>query len=235
MRVRVFQHVPFEGTGTIAQWLADRSAQVEWTRFFRGDALPDITAYDWLIVMGGPMGACDDAACPWLPSERAAIRASLEAGRTVLGICLGAQLMAASLGALVRANPEREVGWYPVHRTGSSSRAGIAGAVPDGSVVFHWHGDTFDLPPGADGFLASDACRTQAFSLGERALGIQVHIETTVEAARALIDNCRGDLTPGRFVQSESEILGDRSRFEALRPILDRVMETMAGERPARA
>ena len=235
MRVSILQHVAFEGIGSLREWLASRKAEVALTRLYLGDTLPDPGCYEWLIVMGGPMGVHDETGFPWLAEEKRSILGAIEGGKRVLGICLGAQLIAAALGARVFRNGEREIGWHPVRRVGEGPRKGLAAAIPDGSVVFHWHADTFDLPPGAVGFLSSNACGNQAFHLGERILGIQFHLETTMESARALVEGCAGDLVPGSFVQSKAEILSHPRRFTALRPIMSRVMDVMEGAGPVTA
>lgn len=235
MRVRILQHVPFEGIGSLGEWLASREAEVALARLYLGDDVPDPGSYEWLIVMGGPMGVHDEKKYPWLAAEKRSILAAIDAGKRVLGICLGAQLIAAALGARVFRNREKEIGWHPVRRGGTAPRTGLAAAIPDGSVVFHWHADTFDIPRGAFGFLSSDACENQAFHLGERVLGIQFHLETTVESARALVENCAEDLVPGAFVQGRAEILAHPPRFAALRPIMSNVMDVMERAGPVTA
>ena len=253
MRVRVFQHVPFEGIGSIETWLARRAADVTFTRMFQRDPVPGSPDdSDLLIVMGGPMGVNDERTFPWLVEEKRAILRAAESGRRVLGICLGAQLIAAALGARVYRNREKEIGWHVVRRTAATTPGGGLGpaaphtataprtapgarpspliaAIPDGAVPFHWHSDTFDLPRGAAGFLSSEACANQAFHIGERVVGIQFHLETTALSARSLLDNCGDDLSPGRFVQAPEEMLAEPGRFSALVPIMERVLDTVAG------
>ncbi len=158
MRVQVFQHVPFEALGAIEPWLAARDAQIGWTRFFEDPRIPAPDAYDWLIVMGGPMSANDEAALPWLRDEKRAIAAAIDAGKTVLGVCLGAQLIASALGANVTPNREREIGWFPIERVADPAAHPIARAFPARAEVFHWHGETFDLPPCAVHLARSEAC-----------------------------------------------------------------------------
>jgi GMP synthase-like glutamine amidotransferase len=254
MRVRVFQHVPFEGIGSIETWLARRAAEVTFTRMFQGDPVPGSPGdSDLLIVMGGPMGVNDERTFPWLVEEKRAILRAAESGRRVLGICLGAQLIAAALGARVYRNREKEIGWHVVRRTAAPTPGGGLGpaathtaparraaasgarpspliaAIPDGTVPFHWHADTFDLPRGAAGFLSSEACANQAYQVGDSVVGIQFHLETTALSARALLDNCGDDLSPGRFVQAPAEMLAEPGRFSALVPIMERVLDAVAG------
>ena len=228
MRVHVFQHVPFEALGAIEPWLAARDAQITWTRFFADASIPAPDDYEWLIVMGGPMSVNDEAKLPWLRDEKRAIAAAIDAGKTVLGVCLGAQLIASACGAAVTPNREREIGWWPIERVAAADAHPIAHALPPRAEVFHWHGETFGLPADAVHLARSEACETQGFALGSRVVGMQFHLETTPASAAALVQNCSEDLKPGRYVQSGDEMLGDEGRFGALRGILGTLLETLA-------
>jgi GMP synthase-like glutamine amidotransferase len=227
MRVQVFQHVPFEGLGAIEPWLAARDARIGWTRFFETPRIPALDSYDWLIVMGGPMSVNDEAALPWLRDEKRAVAAAIDAGKTVLGVCLGAQLIASALGAKVTPNREREIGWFPIERVADPAAHPIARAFPARAEVFHWHGETFELPPGALHLARSEACEMQAFALGPRVVGMQFHLETTPESAAALVRHCPEDLRPRRFVQSSDAMLRDTDRFARLRERLVALLDAL--------
>jgi GMP synthase-like glutamine amidotransferase len=146
MRVHVLQHVPFEGLGSIQPWLASRAAVVTWTRFFEAPDLRNLTKVDAVIALGGPMSVNDEAELPWLREEKRFVREAIASGLPVLGICLGAQLIASSLGARVYAGPQKEIGWFPIRACDAPA---TAFRFPDQLDVFHWHVETFDLPPGA--------------------------------------------------------------------------------------
>ena len=227
MRVHVFQHASFEGLGAIEPWLAARNAQIAWTRFFDDPHIPGLDCYDWLIVMGGPMSANDEAALPWLRDEKRAIAAAIDAGKTVLGVCLGAQLIASALGAKVTPNREREIGWFPIERVADPAAHPIARAFPARAEVFHWHGETVELPPGALHLARSEACEMQAFALGPRVIGMQFHLETTPESAAALVRHCPEDLGAGRYVQSSDEMLRDAARFARLHEVLEAMLDAL--------
>jgi GMP synthase-like glutamine amidotransferase len=223
LRAHWFQHVPFEGLGRLESRLLRAGCRLSCTRFFENPETPDPDAVDFLVAMGGPMSANDEALHPWLAAEKEFIRRFLAAGKPALGICLGAQLFANALGERVYPNPQKEIGWFPVEGLPPSdpSRDLSAFRFPAAFDAFHWHGETFDLPPGAIHLARSRACENQAFQIG-RAIGLQFHLETTPESARALIRHARAELVPGPFVQTEAELLAEPpARYEALHRLLD--------------
>jgi len=206
MRAHFLQHVPFEGLGSIGPWLSRSGYAVSRTPFFESADLPELEALDLLIVLGGPMSANDEDRLPWLAKEKRFIRRAVEQGKPVLGICLGAQLIAGALGARVFRNPRKEIGWFPVQ--GMPARDGSVFPFPASLEVFHWHGETFDLPPGAVHIARSPGCENQGFQVGPSAIALQFHLETTPRSARDMVTHCRQELVPDRYVQSEARILG---------------------------
>jgi len=168
-------------------------------------------AIDLLIVMGGPMSVNDGDRHPWLHDERRFIARMIRQGRAVLGVCLGAQLIASALGADVYPNRAREIGWFPIRRVHPAEEGpkgdGRLFRFPEESLVFHWHGETFDLPPGAVRLAESEACPNQAFQYGRRVIGLQFHLESTPGGVRALVESCGEDLDSPGFVQSSEQIL----------------------------
>jgi GMP synthase-like glutamine amidotransferase len=169
----------------------------------------------------------DEAIHPWLLPEKRFIARAIGSSKVVLGICLGAQLIASSLGAKVRVNPEREIGWHPIEPAPEASRSAFASLFQAPMEVFHWHGETFELPPGATHLARSAACEHQAFSLGERVLGLQFHLEATAETARALVENCAADLAPGRWVETASAMLREDERFRRVNRVMDAVLDRL--------
>lgn len=203
MNVHVLQHVPFEGLGSIAPWLQARSARISHTRFYESPVLPDLATIDLIIAMGGPMSVNDEADLPWLISEKEFLRSAIQLGIPVLGICLGAQLIASALGASIHPGKHREIGWFDITSVPSPSHTFH---FPPTATVFHWHGETFDLPPGAIHLARSAACEHQAFQIGPNVIGLQFHLETTPESADAIITHCRNELITNTFVQSETAL-----------------------------
>ena len=182
MRAHYFQHVPFEGLGSIQPWLDAAGYEVTCTRFFESARLPELDDVDFLIAMGGPMSVNDDEALPWLVPEKHFMRRAVKAGKPVLGVCLGAQLIASAMGARVHPQEVKEIGWFPVHGVDGVGSTGFR--FPGTVEAFHWHGETFDLPPGAVRLAHSDGCENQAFQVGRSVIGVQCHLETTPETAR---------------------------------------------------
>jgi GMP synthase-like glutamine amidotransferase len=210
MRAHYFQHVPFEGLGSIESWLKVAGYEITSTRFFESTELPDIREIDMLVIMGGPMSVNDEAKYPWLVSEKQFIREAVNSGKPVLGICLGAQLIAAAFGAKVYRNSVKEIGWFPIQGISSNDES-IFFKFPESIKAFHWHGETFDLPPQAVRLAKSDECENQAFQLGKSVIGLQFHLETTPNAAQDIVSNCRDELVPSQYVQTENEILSVKS------------------------
>jgi GMP synthase (glutamine-hydrolysing) len=192
MHVLAVRHVPFEGLGTIAPVLQARQIGITYADVFLDQPIPDWRPAAGLIVMGGPMSANDDL--PFVRREIEVLAAAVEAGKPVLGICLGAQLLARALGARVYRNAVKEIGWGPVRWTEAAARDPLLAGLHAPETVFHWHGETFDLPAGAEWLASSPACRHQAFRAGSTAYGFQFHLEVTPEI---ISDWCREDANAG--------------------------------------
>ncbi|MES9992097.1 MAG: gamma-glutamyl-gamma-aminobutyrate hydrolase family protein [Candidatus Thiodiazotropha sp.] len=205
MRAHFLQHVAFEGLGSIEDWLRQSGYEISSTRFFQSHTLPNIEDIDLLIVMGGPMSVNDEDLYPWLKEEKPFIKSVIDAEKPTLGICLGAQLIAASLGSKIYPNSEKEIGWFPIR--GVESEDDSLFRFPQEVTVFHWHGETFDLPSGATRIGKSAGCKNQAFQIGRKVMGLQFHLETTPSSAKAIVENCRDELIDGNYIQTEEEIL----------------------------
>ncbi len=196
MRIQVIQHVPFEGPALIGEWAAECGHSLEVTHAIT-EEYPDPADIDFLVVMGGPMDADDNEASPWLVPEKRFIAETIAAGRLVLGVCLGAQIVAEVLGGRVRRGAEKEIGWYPVAITDTGAGEPLFERWPDQVVVGHWHGDTFELPLGTDPVLYSEVTRNQAFVFDNRVVGLQFHLEWDAGAVVSLIEACSDDLEEG--------------------------------------
>jgi GMP synthase-like glutamine amidotransferase len=177
VKVLAFRHVPFEGAGLLETVLTSRGIELQYVDLYRGGAPPDAADADGLVFLGGPMSVNDDL--PYLRVEEGIIRAAMERGQPALGVCLGAQLIARAAGARVYKNRVKEIGWFDIHLTDQGAKDSLFGAMNRTENVFHWHGETFDLPNGAELLASSERCVNQAFRLGDGAYGLQFHLEVT--------------------------------------------------------
>jgi len=166
------------------------------TQQFNHDRLSS-SDVDGLIIMGGPMGITDDDQHPWLAAEKSFIKELIDQNKPILGICLGAQLIADVLGAEVRPGREKEIGFFPIAGNSKSSFSNPW----KNQTVFHWHGDTFGIPEGAVHLASSEATENQAFLYKDNVLALQFHLETTVESLLALYENCSDEIGEGPFFQ----------------------------------
>lgn len=204
MHAVILQHHPIEGPGSLSSWLARHATSSQIIRLYAGEECPAAAVVDLLIVLGGPMSVNDEGEFPWLIAEKVFIRQVIDRQCPVLGICLGSQLIASALGAEVRPNPEKEIGWLPIE--GIAASPPLPFAIPS-STVFHWHGDTFDLPAGAILLARSVACAHQAFCYREKVLALQFHLETTPELVKLFIETGREELVTAPYIQGPEAIL----------------------------
>lgn len=177
-RILVFQHVAAEPLGTLDPLIRRRGHRIRFVNFEREpDAQPDVDRYRGLVVLGGPMNVEEREARPHLRTELRAIERMLELGRPVLGICLGAQLLAHVLGAPVRRIERPEIGWYPLLTTEAGQVDPVLTPLGAASPVFQWHGRHFEVPSTAVHLARTDSCEQQAFRYGDNAYGFQFHLE----------------------------------------------------------
>jgi len=228
MHIHALQHVDFEGLGHIGRWIADQGHSLTLTRLYAGDPLPRLEDFDRLVIMGGPMNIYEDDKYPWLAAERALIREAIAAGKSAVGICLGAQLLADALGSPVFFWKNKEIGWWPIRLTEAGKRSGFLADLPEAPTVFHWHGDTFNIPAGAVHLAESEGCTSQAFLYDNRILGLQFHLESTPETVREIVTHCGHELVEGTYIQSAAEITAaDSALFTAINRLLETLLNRL--------
>jgi GMP synthase (glutamine-hydrolysing) len=228
MRLHCLQHVPFETPGSIARWAGEAGHRLAVTALYDGQPLPQLSSLDLLVVLGGPMNIYEEQCFRWLGAEKRFIEKAVAAGKSVLGICLGAQLIADVLGARVSANRHREIGWFPIEKTTAAQADPAAAFLPQRAVVFHWHGDTFELPAGALHLARSRGCEQQGFVFAQRVVGLQFHLETLPELAGDLIAHCGAEIVPRPYVQSPAQMIADPARFGRVNRMMRGLLDQLA-------
>ena len=212
MRVLVLQHIACEPPGIYEDVLNAHDAQLVRVEVDEGEALPGLGSFDRIVAMGGPMSVNDESEQPWLVDEKRLIAGAVRAGVPFWGVCLGVQLLASSMGARVYPGDQPEVGLLPVFLTDEARADPVFAGLPHELVTLQWHGDTFDLPPGAVLLAGSPLCPHQAFRIGASAYGLQFHLEVSPELARewgavpAYRDSLERTLGPGALERLIGEL-----------------------------
>ncbi|MDP4290887.1 MAG: hypothetical protein Q8908_07385 [Bacteroidota bacterium] len=198
-------HANFEQPGYVSHWAGQHQFEMEEIQCWRNPVYPDPKDVKRLLIMGGPMGVYQTKEYPWLADEIRFVRAVIDAGNKVLGICLGSQLIAAAMGAKVYRNDKAEIGWFEIKWEKEAYDHPLTYGVSSHSKVFHFHGDTFDLPGDAVLLASSKACKHQAFALGNHVLALQFHMEITNELLEEMLFY-GDDFEPDTFVQTHKVI-----------------------------
>nr|WP_319537855.1 type 1 glutamine amidotransferase [uncultured Methanospirillum sp.] len=206
----------------IARWLAEHDLPLIRIRLYNGDPLPDPDQVDLLIIMGGAMNIYEESMYPWLIPEKIFIRAVIDSGVPVLGVCLGGQLISAVLGGVVTRADLPEYGWHTIRRLRDSVRQlreeiTVSGLdiFPDEVTVFQWHNDTFSIPPGAVHLYASDTCQNQAFFYDSRVIGLQFHPEMDNKTIRAFLSQSREKMATDGLLSVHDDTLSRIQLFPA--------------------
>lgn len=221
-KVLILQHEEGEWIGSMQHWFADKEYSLSTVRLDHEELLPGQDTFDWLIVMGGPMSVYDEAGYPWLIAEKQFIREAIDQNKTVLGICLGGQLIANALGAEVRANTQQEIGWFNVYKTDPQMHW-----LPEEFKPLSWHGDRFDLPENAIALAASKITPYQGFSFNQHVVALQFHLEAQPGTAQAFLSLEHGGLPEGPTVQTEQELL-DSSYLEQSQKVMFSLLDYLA-------
>lgn len=228
MKIHYLQHVPFEGLGSIEPWARQHQHTLSVTRLYQNDPWPLLEDFDWLIVMGGPMNIYEESQYPWLIEEKQFIKQAIAQNKTVIGICLGSQLIADILGSPVYSGKYKEIGWFPIELTTDAINSELFKTFSPQLTVFHWHGDTFDLPPGATRLAYSEACQNQAFLYGNKVLGLQFHLESTPASVTQMLKHCSDELVEGKYIQTSADLLASDQYFMTINNVMNTILERLA-------
>ncbi len=206
MKIAALFHVSFEKLGLIEDWILSRGYLLTEYHLYNDPRLPRIEDLDMLIVMGGSMSVNDEERFPWLAAEKELIRHCRDSHKPVLGICLGAQLIASALGSRVFPGKHTEIGWFPVEFERDGEAGKLLPGLPAKITVFHWHGDTFDLPLGAVFLASSGITPLQAFIADGILLALQFHLEAKPENISLMINHAGEDLISSPYIQDTASL-----------------------------
>jgi GMP synthase-like glutamine amidotransferase len=229
MRIHSLEHEPFEGLANIEVWAKKKGHSISRTLLFNNEELPDIDDFDWLVIMGGSMNIYEEEKYPWLREEKNFIAEAIAGKKIALGVCLGSQLIADVLGGRVSKNRYKEIGWLPVSLTREAKNSFIFSTFPNRFTAFHWHGDTFRIPPGAARMAESEGCANQAFEYG-RVIGLQFHIEYSVDSINLMLQNCADELVEGKYIQAVDEIVSHISNVREINKLLNLLLDNIERE-----
>jgi GMP synthase-like glutamine amidotransferase len=224
-RLHYLQHVPNEGLGYIGQWALRHNHTVTVTRLYADDPFPALDDFDFLVILGGPMNIYDEKHHPWLAYEKAFIRIVIESGKPMLALCLGSQLVADALGAKVTRNKHNEIGWFPV--TWTDEACARFPNLPNPLTVFHWHEDTFSIPPNAILLASSEACPHQGYAYGESIIALQFHPEVMPMSLYEMLG--QEDFPATCYTQKRRAILDEWGYFNPTRNFLFALLDTHFG------
>lgn len=239
MKIHCLQHSSINTLGTIEEYARTKNHTLESTRFYNTEKAPTLDSFDLLIIMGGAIGIYDYAENPWLKAEKEFIKQTATAGKPILGICLGAQLLADILGAKVFENKHREMGWFPIKACseragkdvgsksgpGPGSHSGFLTGLPDSFCAFHWHSRTFEIPEGAVRLFESEGCKNQAFLYGDRVLALQFHPEVNEERIRSLIERFEAEMGDGPYIRKKEIMFGQEEYLAESKKFLYSVLD----------
>jgi GMP synthase (glutamine-hydrolysing) len=228
MKMHIIKNAPYEGPGHIADWALVRDYEVKTTSMFEDAATPPVESFDWLVIMGGPMSVHDEKEHPWLIREKALIENAIARNKIVLGVCLGAQLIAEVLGARVYKNEYIERGWHTIKREPGAQDSQIFNSFPQEFTAFLWHGDTFDLPKDANLIASSEACANHAFEYSESVVGLQFHLEVTPEGITSILDHSSYPKVMGNYVQTREQITDRMENVGSINTLMDQLLQKMS-------
>lgn len=231
MRIHALINYPFAGLGMIKTWAEKKGHTITTTSVYDGDRFSDIKDFDMMVILGGPMGAYEEEDYPWLREEKQVIENAIKSDKFVLGICLGAQMIASVLGARVYPHTHKEIGWWRITFHEHVKDISLFRDLPKEVIAYEFHGDTFDLPDGSVSLGESEGCRNQGFLYGDRVLGLQFHPEMTEGTLQYIAENQSHEIVEDKFAQRPHQFLGKANYIEKVKKflfsLLDNIEEQM--------
>jgi len=230
MKVCILQHVSFEGPAMILDWIKEKGFEFEIIKLFEGQALPAIDSFEMLVVMGGPMSVHGEAEFTWLGEENRFIKSAIDSQKKVLGICLGAQLIATVLGTKVGKAENKEIGWFPVELSPVAKQNQVFSDIDENITVLHFHGEGFAIPDAAELIFSSEGHQNQGFTYGDNILALQFHFEMNEATLKSILENTSdiADSRSGdRFIQSENAVLAGLKYQELCKKNLHKIISRM--------
>ncbi|WP_180954222.1 type 1 glutamine amidotransferase [Bacillus sp. M6-12] len=227
MKIHYIQNDPLATLGNIEEWVSSRNHSLSCTKIYENETLPSLDSFEMLIILGGRMGAYEEEKFPWLLAERRFIYEAINKKKWVLGICLGVQMLASALGSKVYPHAHQEIGWWPIELTEKAEQTKLFKGIPKSFAAFEHHGDTFDLPEGALCLATSKGCSNQAFSYGERVIGLQFHPEFTEEVINSVLKITGKQMPSGDFVQDPAFWITQAALLEEAKSILFTILNNM--------
>lgn len=209
LNIHCYQHTKYEGPSIIQKWADLNGHNLNKTNFRINDSIPNTDLFDVLIVLGGPMSINDESKYPWLKNEKKSIDRCLNEGKKVIGICLGAQLLANVLGSEIYRCETPEIGWHKIYFSENKQNYEFLNFFPQYLITFHWHSETFDLPKSCSQIAYSDACENQIFTYGDIAIGFQCHLEQNEYSIGRMLEKSALTIQKDKYVNSNEEILAN--------------------------
>lgn len=223
MNIHAIIHAPFEKLGAIESWIKDKGYHLTSTHIYKGEKLPEVSTFDFLIIMGGPQSPTQFDKYPYLRDEVNLTKQAIQNNKAILGVCLGAQIIGESYGAVTERSPNKEVGVFPLKLTAEGKTDPIFKTFPETFEVMHWHNDMPGIPNTAVLLASSQGCPRQAIRYSDRVYGLQCHMEMTVDLIQGMVEHCSNDLKPSQYTQlSETMLAANHDSInKKMRHILD--------------
>lgn len=226
-KIQCLTHVPFENAANIHVWAQDNSHDLQYTHLYRKQHFPDIEDFDILAIMGGLMNIYEHDKYPWLIEEKKFIAQAIEKNKKVVGICLGAQLLADVLGGKVTQNKYKEIGWFDINLTDHAKNSSLFSSLPEQFTAFQWHGDTFTIPPGAVNLATNQTCQNQAFQYSDNVIALQFHLDYSQHSIEEMLENCSDELVDAPYIQTEQQIRDGYHRIPQIKGLLYKCLDAL--------